>query len=130
MSKASKYPRIEKLGLTIGGGYQGIVNADDLEALLEKAVKVWGNVGSEASSWTSHPHGTFVQENYTHSALLLSITPLKPKCEKHVPTIESKQVSMPQSKDPFGAALLLGCAIVCATCGVRLEAEWKEAGEV
>jgi hypothetical protein len=44
---------------------------------LEKASVVWGHIGTHASSWSSHPPGTFVQENNTHTARLVAIKEIK-----------------------------------------------------
>ena len=81
-----KYPLIEKLGLkwhntfiekSYGVTVPNCVLTKDLEALLEKAQTVWGYVGEHGNSWTSHKPGTFIQENNTHTALLIGIEPLK-----------------------------------------------------
>lgn len=132
---SNHYPLILKLGLhvaSVGQLYGKAVSADDLEAVLAKAVKVTGyHVKHPTDGWIwSYRQNIFERVTDTHTGLLLAIEPIKPKCERHVPSIESKQVCIPSSTDPFGAALVLGCSIVCATCGVRLTAEWKEAREL
>lgn len=68
------------------------------------------------------------KEDDTHVARLAFIEEIsKEVCKQHIPKLQSKkQVSLPLTEDPYGAALLLGCSIVCSKCGVKLEAEWKE----
>lgn len=56
---------------------------------------------------------------------IVCIEEIKKECEKHIPTIKSKQVSLPQASDPYAAALVLGCEVVCLNCGKSLVAEWK-----
>lgn len=48
-----------------------------LKAEIEKSVKVYGRIGTYASSWSTYPPGTFIQENNTHKAVLLFIEELK-----------------------------------------------------
>jgi len=52
------------------------LNAKIREA-LEAAPKVYGNVGEYASSWSTYPIGTFIQENNTHTARLVDVKPIK-----------------------------------------------------
>lgn len=88
--------------------------------------KVWGYVGSERSSWISDKPGTYIQENYTHTAYLFDIQKLPEKeCIEHKPKIKSGGVSLPGFDDRFGGALMLGCSIVCEVCGDELTAKWE-----
>lgn len=96
---------------------------------LKDAVKVY---------WKRAPSDTFRYFNFgeehmsgydTHTALLIDIKEIeKMKCESHVPKLKSNQpVGIPDTKDYFAAALMLGCSIVCAKCGVDLKVEkWSE----
>lgn len=108
MTPPSKYPNIEKLGLKVEfNNYGHFVYASELEAVLSKAdeVLVWyDSRGTMASTMLEIPHAT-------HSALLIAITPLKPKCERH-------------------EAIIYLNRIACKNCGSYLSTEWKEAGEV
>jgi predicted translin family RNA/ssDNA-binding protein len=62
---------------------------------------------------------------YTHKGYLVGVEEIKKECQNHIPTIKSKQVSLPQASDPYAAALVLGCEVVCLNCGKSLVAEWK-----
>lgn len=76
--------------------------------------------------WIASEKSTRPKFLYTHKARLAFIEEMpKEECKKHLPTVKSKQVSLPMSNDPYGAALALGCEIICKHCGVELVAEWK-----
>jgi hypothetical protein len=44
-----------------------------LAEMLKDAPTVFGHIGTHASTWSSHPPGTFIQENNTHRAKLVMI---------------------------------------------------------
>ena len=73
----SKYPLIKELGLQaflqpLPDHY--LVDAAELEAILQKAAVVYGNVNSYATAWTK---GAIMGD--THSALLINIKQIKDK---------------------------------------------------
>ena len=90
-----------------------------LDAHLARLPKYYGR--------NKHCFTDIVERHDTQQALIWSIEPLEKKeCVEHVPTLASKQVApMPFADDPFGASLLLGCAIECAKCGAKLKATWS-----
>lgn len=65
----------------------------------------------------------------THRARLCAIEEINPKaCVDHIPKLRSTQpVGVPVTRDYYGAALMLGCSIVCSQCGVDLKATWTPA---
>lgn len=121
----SKFPLCESVGLkpTNFTGHIDIVNgvgfipASDVEALLAKGKPVAGYVSREGYHFTSIKEISLD----THTALLIGIKPIVRECEQHTPKIASKQV--PFSTPETG--IMLGCSVVCATCGVPLKAEWS-----
>ena len=46
-------------------------NARFRELVAEHGKKVWGNVGTASSSWTSYPPGALIMERTTHKAFLI-----------------------------------------------------------
>lgn len=104
---------------------------------LKDAVRVYGQVYNHGAKGLKYKNFTDnnCQDNIinefrdTHTALLIDIKEIeKMKCESHVPKLKSNQpVGIPDTKDYFAAALMLGCSIVCAKCGVDLKVEkWSE----
>lgn len=77
--------------------------------------------------YSDNAHAWLENENQISlkKAKLVCIEEIKKECENHIPTIKSKQVSLPNASDPFAAALVLGCEVVCLNCGKSLVAEWK-----
>lgn len=83
----SQFPNIEALGLKIRQGYEErVVNAPDLEKILESAQKVYGTIEypSDEMGWSNTK-----MKHDTHTALLVNVQkikrePLKIEFESHV----------------------------------------------
>lgn len=85
---SDRYKLLEDVGLEVipllegmtrpkGGSSSEWVRADDVLALLETALSVYGYVGEHGSTWTQHTPGTFIQENINRTALLINIKPIE-----------------------------------------------------
>lgn len=96
-----------------------------LDKHLATCPVVTGDTNSDTGwAFFSPPNGS---RGHTHRAVLFEIEELpKSECKEHVPTLKSKQpVGLPECKDRYGAALMLGCSIICINCGVGLTAKWE-----
>lgn len=100
------------------------VTNEKLQKLIESWPVVWFNDDKTMSPyWEASSRQ---DKSHTHKARLAFIEEIKKECVKHIPKIQSKQVASPMSDDPYAAALVLGCSIVCLNCGVELQATWSE----
>lgn len=76
----SNFKNIEKLGLTIFDykepHHHFAVDAEELEALLQSAQVVYGNISVNEAVWFATPS---TKGSDTHTALVIAITPIRKK---------------------------------------------------
>ena len=73
---SDKYKMIKELGLNVGRRNELSVNADDLEALLAKGVRVTRQDLPLADCWKWGEHNS-QNRSETHTALLVDIKPIQ-----------------------------------------------------
>lgn len=117
----TSYPLIAKMRLSIVQSMtKDYVVADDLERVLEKAVKVYGPRISEGDTvcYTNNRNAQ------THSALLICIEEIKKECVKHEPYLYSvNAIYRPEGRLPEDENYK------CRQCGIRLVQRWEPINE-